>query len=51
VGRRLGALTVRSGPKFAPPVTKNLLFLDQGGYWILQHDAALALLQAATATG
>lgn len=40
-----------SGPKFAPPVTKNLLFLDQGGYSILQHDAALALLQAATATG
>jgi hypothetical protein len=37
-----------SGPKFAGPVTKNLLFLNQGGNWILQHQAALALLQAAT---
>jgi hypothetical protein len=37
-----------SGPKFAGPVTKHLLFIDQGGNWILQHDSALALLQAAT---
>jgi hypothetical protein len=37
-----------SGPKFAGPVTKNLVFLDQGGNWILQHQAALALVQAAT---
>jgi hypothetical protein len=37
-----------NGPKFAGPVTKNLLFLNQGGNWILQHQAALALLQAAT---
>ena len=37
-----------SGPKFVGPVTKNLLFLNQGGNWILQHQAALALLQAAT---
>jgi hypothetical protein len=37
-----------AGPKFAGPVTKNLLFLNQGGNWILQHQAALALLQAAT---
>jgi hypothetical protein len=37
-----------SGPKFAGPVTKNLLFLNQGGNWILQHQAALALMQAAT---
>jgi hypothetical protein len=37
-----------SGPKFAGPVTKNILFLNQGGNWILQHQAALALLQAAT---
>ena len=36
------------GPKFAGPVTKNLLFLNQGGNWILQHEAALALLQAAS---
>lgn len=36
-----------SGPKFAGPVTKHLLFVNQGGNWILQHDAALALLQAA----
>ena len=37
-----------SGPKFAGPVTKHLAFLNQGGNWILQHDAALALIQAAT---
>jgi hypothetical protein len=37
-----------SGPKFAGPVTKHLFFVNQGGNWILQHDAALALLQAAT---
>jgi hypothetical protein len=30
------------------PVTKNLMFVNQGGNWILQHDAAIALLQAAT---
>ncbi len=39
-----------SGPKFAGPVTKHLVFINQGGNWILQHDSALALLQAATAT-
>ncbi len=39
-----------SGPKFAGPVTKHLVFIDQGGNWILQHDAAIALIQAATAT-
>jgi len=38
-----------SGPKFAGPVTKNLAFVNQGGNWVLQHDAAIALLQAATA--
>ena len=37
-----------SGPKFAGPVTKHLAFINQGGNWVLQHDAALALLQAAT---
>ena len=37
-----------SGPKFAGPVTKHLVFINQGGNWILQHDSALALLQAAT---
>lgn len=37
-----------SGPKFAGPVTKHLMFVNQGGNWILQHDSALALLQAAT---
>ena len=37
-----------SGPKFAGPVTKHLAFINQGGNWILQHDSALALLQAAT---
>ncbi len=39
-----------SGPKFAGPVTKHLAFINQGGNWILQHDAAIALIQAATAT-
>lgn len=39
-----------SGPKFAGPVTKQLAFVNEGGNWILQHDAALALVQAATAT-
>jgi hypothetical protein len=37
-----------SGPKFAGPVAKHLMFINQGGNWILQHDSALALLQAAT---
>jgi len=37
-----------SGPKFVGPVSKHLFFVDQGGNWILQHDAALALIQAAT---
>jgi hypothetical protein len=39
-----------SGPKFAGPVEKHLVFVNQGGNWILQHDAAIALIQAATAT-
>lgn len=38
-----------SGPKFAGPVEKTLLFVDQGGTWMLQHDSALALIQAASA--
>jgi hypothetical protein len=37
------------GPKFAGPVNKQLVFVQQGGNWVLQHDAALALLQAASA--
>jgi hypothetical protein len=40
-----------AGPKFAGPVTKHLVFINQGGNWILQHDAAIALIQAASATG
>ena len=39
-----------TGPKFAGPVTKQLAFVNQGGNWIFQHDAAIALVQAATAT-
>ena len=39
-----------SGPKFAGPVQKHLVFVNQGGNWVLQHDAAIALIQAATAT-
>src|ERR1700679_1226000 len=38
-----------TGPKFAGPVNKQLAFVDQGGTWVLQHAAALALVQAATA--
>jgi hypothetical protein len=38
-----------TGPRFAGPVEKDLVFIDQGGTWVLQHDAALALVQAATA--
>jgi hypothetical protein len=37
-----------SGPKFAGPVTKHLAFINQDGNWILQHDSAIALIQAAT---
>lgn len=40
-----------AGPKFAGPVTKHLAFVNQGGNWVLQHDAAIALIQAASATG
>jgi hypothetical protein len=39
-----------TGPKFAGPVNKQLAFVDQGGTWVLQHDAAIALVQAASAT-
>ncbi|GBE64975.1 hypothetical protein MFM001_14370 [Mycobacterium sp. MFM001] len=39
-----------SGPKFAGPVTKQLAFVNENGNWIMQHDAAIALIQAATAT-
>jgi hypothetical protein len=38
-----------TGPKFVGPVEKTLVFIDQGGNWVLQHDSALALVQAATA--
>ena len=39
-----------SGPKFAGPVVKYLVFANLGGNWVLQEDAALALLQAAAST-
>ncbi len=39
-----------TGPKTAGPLTKNLAFVNEGGNWILQHDSAIALIQAATAT-
>jgi hypothetical protein len=38
-----------NGPKFAGPVTKQLAFVNANGNWILQHDAAIALIQTATA--
>ncbi len=37
-----------SGPKFVGPVIKHLAFVNQGGNWILQHDSAIGLIQAAT---
>jgi hypothetical protein len=40
-----------AGPKFAGPVTKQLVFVNQGGNWVLQHEAGIALIQAASATG
>jgi hypothetical protein len=39
-----------TGPKFVGPVTKQLAFVNEGGNWMLQHDAAIALVQAAAAT-
>jgi hypothetical protein len=39
-----------TGPKFAGPVNKPLAFVNEGGNWMFQHDAAIALVQAATAT-
>ncbi len=39
-----------TGPKFAGPVSKPVAFVNEGGNWIFQHDAAIALVQAATAT-
>ena len=39
-----------TGPKFAGPVNKQLAFINDGGNWIMQHDAAIALVQAASAT-
>ena len=39
-----------TGPKFAGPVNKQLAFINNGGNWIMQHDAAIALVQAASAT-
>jgi hypothetical protein len=39
-----------TGPKFAGPVNKQLAFINDGGNWIMQHDSAIALVQAASAT-
>jgi len=36
-----------SGPKFPTPVTRNLTFVNQGG-WAIAPDSAQALVQAAT---
>jgi hypothetical protein len=38
-----------SGPKLAAPITQNLTFVNEGGNWMMRHDSAMALLQAATA--
>lgn len=39
-----------TGPKFAGPVNKQLAFVNSGGTWEIQHEAAIALVQAASAT-
>lgn len=36
-----------SGPKLPAPITKNLTFINQGG-WALSQDSATQLVQAAT---
>jgi hypothetical protein len=36
-----------SGPKLSPPVTKNVRFVNQGSSWMLSHESATQLLQAA----
>jgi hypothetical protein len=38
-----------SGPKLAAPISQNLTFVNEGGNWMMAHDSAIALLQAATA--
>ena len=48
VGPNATAEVATSGPKFIGPVSKQRMFVNQGGNWILSHDSALALLQAAT---
>jgi hypothetical protein len=48
VGPNATADVAISGPKFAGPVSRQLMFVNQGGNWILSHDSALALVQAAT---
>jgi hypothetical protein len=50
-GPNVAAQVAIAGPKFAGPVSKQLVFVNQGGNWVLQHDAAIALVQAASATG
>jgi hypothetical protein len=39
-----------SGPKFARPVIKNMEFCKEDGTWKVQHNSAIALVQAASAT-
>ncbi len=41
--------TSRSRTEVRRSGREKLAFVDQGGTWVLQHDAALALVQAATA--
>ena len=48
VGPNATADIAISGPKFAGPVSRQLMFVNQGGNWIRSHDSALALVQAAT---
>ena len=48
VGPNVTADVAISGPKFAGPVSRQLMFVNQGGNWIRSHDSALALVQAAT---
>lgn len=50
VGPNAAAADVNiTGPKLAAPLTQHLAFVDQGG-WKIQHDSALALIQAISAS-
>jgi hypothetical protein len=48
-GPNVTADVTTTGPKLAAPVTQNYTFVNEGGNWVMAHDSAVALIQAATA--